>query len=778
MSAVLDQTIRKSDENSIAKTTVIGKRIPKPDAPDKATGRTIYINDMVLPRMLFGKILHTDRVHAKIISIDTSAAKALAGVYAVITGDDIPLLKFGTTRDNVPLKAGKVRCTRDEVAAVAAESEEIAARAIDLIKVEYEDLPPVFSPTEALKDGAPVVQEDHPDNHSLYYEFIHGDVAAAEAASDIVVDHEFDLPYVTHCCMGPSCVIADFDTNGKLTIYSQTQYPYNFKMDLAPALGIHPGDIRVIQPPVGGAFGSKLDVYPFEPICALLAKEVRRPVKLTFSREEEFINSPTRQPAEYKIRSGVNKDGTLTFRKIDCLMNNGAYTSWGPTTPLVQMRTFTGHMRVPVVEYKGLSVYTNSVYAGSFRGYGNVQATFCTASIMDMLAEEVGMNPIEFSLKNAQNPGEITPQGSILNDCRLKECIEIAADKTDFLNKHEANKVARKESGRFKYGIGLGTSIHNAGGAKIHKSDGCGSILKLDDYARATLITGASEIGQGIDAVLCQIVTEELGIPISDVTIVNNDSAIGPWDVGVHASRTTFIAGNSALRAARAARKQILDAAAKQSNVTAEELDLRQGHVVQADNGVPVVKLDKLLRQMHFGEEPELVMTTDYYEPNSEGEDENHVGSLSAAWAHAAYVAEVEVDTETGEVRVIKITAVQDVGRVINRLGIEGQIEGGISVSLGYALSEEVQLAEGKVLNPNFRDYKVFTAPETPEIEMHFVESDCKEGPLGAKGIAELPAIVPAPAVANAVYNAIGIRFHKPPLTPEKVARALYAKQD
>ncbi|MEE8307147.1 MAG: xanthine dehydrogenase family protein molybdopterin-binding subunit, partial [Gammaproteobacteria bacterium] len=634
----------------IEKKTVIGSRIPKPDAPDKATGRTRYINDMVLPRMLFGKILHTDRVHAKIKSIDTSAARALPGVHVVLTGDDIPELRFGPTRDNVPLKAGKVRCIRDEVAAVAAESEEIAAEAIALINVDYEDLPPVFSADEAMLEGAPVVHEDHPDNRSLHYEFSHGDIAAAEADSDIVVDHEFELPYVTHCCMGTSCAIADYDTTGKLTIYTQTQYPYNYKMDLAPALGIHPGDIRVIQPPVGGAFGSKLDVYPYEPICALLAKAARRPVKLTFSREEEFINSPTRQPVEYKIRSGVKNDGTLTFRKVDALMNNGAYTSWGPTTPFVQMRTFTGHFRVPVVEYKGKAIYTNSVYAGSFRGYGNVQATFVTASVMDMLAEEVGMDPIAFRLKNAQNSGEVTPQGSILEDCRLGECIEIAAARTDFLSMHEANTKARGQAGRFKRGIGIATSIHNAGGAKIHKSDGCGTILKLDDFARATLITGASEIGQGIDAVLSQIVAEELGIPIGDIIIVNNDSALGPWDVGVHASRTTFIAGNSALRAARAARKQVLDAAAKQSNVSADELDLREGHVVQSNNGVPVIKLDKLLRQMHFGEDPELVMVTDYYEPNSEGEDKNHHGNISASWAHAAYVAEVEVDTETGEV--------------------------------------------------------------------------------------------------------------------------------
>jgi len=265
-----------------------------------------------------------------------------------------------------------------------------------------------------------------------------------------------------------------------------------------------------------------------------------------------------------------------------------------------------------------------------------------TASVMDMLAEEVNMDPIEFRLKNAQNPGEVTPQGSKLDDCKLKECIEIASEKTDFLSKHKTNTEDRAKPGRIKRGIGIATSIHNAGGAKIHKSDGCGTMLKLDDYARATLITGASEIGQGIDAVLSQIVMEELGIPIEDVTIKMDDTALGPWDVGVHASRTTFVTGNSAMRAARAARKQILDAASKRSNVSAEEMDLRQGHVVQADNGVSIIKLDKLLRQMHFADDPELVMVSEYFEPDSELEDKNHVGNLSATWAHGAYVAEVE----------------------------------------------------------------------------------------------------------------------------------------
>ena len=761
----------------IAKTTVIGKRVPKPDGPDKAIGRTTYINDMVLPMMLTGKILHTDRPHARILSIDTQAARALPGVHAVLTADDVPELLFGMSRDNRPLKGGKVRCIRDEVAAVAAETEEICDAALALIKVEYEDLPGVFDPAEALREGAPLVHEDKPDNKNLSYKFDHGDVAGAEAGSDVVLDDVFNVHYVTHACMGPGCAIADFDATGKLTIYSQTQYPYNFKMDLAPALGIHPGDIRVVQPPVGGAFGSKLDVYPFEPVCALLAKAARRPVKLTFDRKEEFINAPTRQPVNIHIRTGAKADGTLTFRDVDCLLNNGAYTSWGPTTPFVMMRTFSSHFRVPNVKCRFQSVYTNNPYAGSFRGYGNVQATYATSIHMDMLAERLGMDVVTLSLKNAQKSGEVTPQGARLNDMGFAECLELAAERTDFLAKAASYAAERDKPGRIKRGIGLASSIHNAGGAKIHKSDGCGTILKMDDYARCTVITGASEIGQGIDAVINQVIAEELGIPMEDITLVNNDSAIGPWDVGVHASRTTFIAGNSAQRAARAAREQILQAASHQSNQPPEALDLRQGWVVQDADGEPVIKLDRLLRQMHFQRDAELVMVTDYYEPPSEPEGPNHVGDMSAAYSHAVHVAEVEVDTETGEVRVLKVTSAQDVGRVINELGLEAQVEGGIVMGLGYALSEELRIVDGHVTNPSFRDYKVPTAPEIPEIELHFVETESETGPMGAKGIAELPTIVIAPAVANAVYNAIGIRFMNPPMTPEKVARAIWERQ-
>jgi xanthine dehydrogenase molybdenum-binding subunit len=577
--------------------------------------------------------------------------------------------------------------------------------------------------------------------------------------------------------MGTSCAIADFDSNGKLTIWSQTQYPYNYKMDLAPGVGIHPGDIRVIQPPVGGAFGSKLDVYPYEPIAALLAKKSGRPVKVLYTREEEFRSAPTRQPAVIHMRTGCTRDGTLTFRSADVLLDNGAYTSWGPTIPVIMMRTTSGHYRVPVVDFKAQAIYTNNPYAGSFRGYGNVQTTFATAQQMDMLAEQVDMDPLEFHLKNAQKSGETTPQKAFLRECALAECLSTAAQACDYTNKQKQFAREREQEGRYKKGIGLSSSIHNAGGAKIHKSDGCGTILKVDDYARVTVITGASEIGQGIDAVINLIVAEELGVPLEHINIVNNDSDIAPWDVGVHASRTTFIAGEGARRAAAQARQQILDAAGRIFGMPAADLDLREGFVVKENCGTKVIKLEKLIRQMHFQEEPELVMVTDYYEPNSEPEGADHISDHSAAYSHAVHIAEVTVDTFTGEVKVDKVTSAQDVGRVINLMGLEAQIEGGIAIGLGYALSEEMKLENGMLQNPCFRDYKVVTAPEMPDLDLHFIESDCQEGPYGAKGASELPTIVIAPAIANAVYNATGIRFLAPPLTPEKVARAIWEKR-
>ncbi len=771
--------------------TLIGKRVPKMDAPEKASGRTRYIHDINLPGQLHAKILRAGVVHARIVSIDTSAAKALPGVHAVITAADVPWQRpIGVAKDHLPLKTDRVRSPRDEIAAVAADSAEIAEAALRLIKVTYDPLPVVTSAEDALRPGAPLLHGEEltwtapdgrrevlhapsPDNVAMTFNYAQGDVARGEAESDTVVEDVFWLHYVTHCCMGVSGVIAEFDADDNLRLYSNTQVPFLHKREFAELLGIDPGRIRVIQPPIGGGFGSKLDIYPFEPIAIFLAKITQRPVKLIFTREEEFLASPTRQPVLLKLRSGCKRDGTLTFRTVDTLHDNGAYTSWGATTPFVMMQTISSLYRVPHCQYRTRAVYTNNPYAGSFRGYGNLQATFAVEAHMDKLAEAVGMDPVTFRLRNAQEPGEITPQGMHFKSCGFKQCLETAALRSDFRRKHNEYRAKWHDSNPLKRGVGMASMLHVGGGAKIYPSDGCGTILKIDDFAHLTLITGASEIGQGSETVLAQLVCEELGLPLSAVTVVNNDTDITPWDVGVHASRTTFVAGNSAIGAARKAKAKVLAAAAAKLELPVERLGLRAGCVVETGSGNRFIEIGKLIRSLHFSDKAELVMTTHYYEPPSQHQDREFKGDVSAAYAWATQVAEVEVDTMTGIVRLLRITGAHDVGRVLNRLGIEGQIEGGIVMGQGYATTENLIVENGVVRNPSFRDYKLVTAPEIPAIDISFIETMDGEGPQGAKGVGEAPAICVAAAVANAIYNATGVRLYALPFTPENVYRAL-----
>ncbi len=755
------------------KETLIGRSIPKLDAPSKVTGEARYVQDITRPGMLHAAIRRTDRVHARIVRIDTEEARALPGVHAVITAADVSGAPLGVARDNPALKGDKVRCIRDELAAVAAESEEIAREAARLIHVEYEDLPAVFSPADALREGAPVIHEAHPNNIPMAFDYGHGDLAQGEAESDVIVEDVFQLHFVTHCCMGVGAIIAEFDAEGRLTLHSQTQMPFLFRRDLSRMVGVPPEKIRVIQPPLGGGFGSKLDVYPFEPICVFLARATRRPVRLVFSREEEFLASPTRQPMEFRLRSGARRDGRLTFREARTLHDNGGYTSWGATTPFVIMQTISSLYRVPHCLYHTDVVYTNNPYSGSFRGYGNPQATFAVENHMDQLAEAVGMDPLAFRLINAQDPGEVTGQGLTFRTCGLKDCLNGAAAKSAFKEKHQA--YGQGQEGPVKRGVGIASMLHVGGGAKIYRTDGCGTILQLDDFGHATVITGASEIGQGSETVIAQFVAEELGIPIASVRVVNNDTDVTPWDVGVHASRTTFVAGNSAIGAARAARDKLLAVAAARLGTTAESLALEGGWIVDKETGEDRLDMGKLIRSLHFGEKGDLIMTTNYYEPPSESQDKEYKGDVSASYAFGTHVAEVEVDTETGVVRVLAFTAAHDVGRVINQMGIEGQVEGGIVMGIGYACTEDLMVEEGRVLNPRFRDYKLLTAPDVPEIDMIFIETMDPEGPAGAKGIGEAPLICVPAAIANALYNATGVHFNALPLTPENVLRRLKA---
>ncbi|MBW2028975.1 MAG: molybdopterin-dependent oxidoreductase [Deltaproteobacteria bacterium] len=756
----------------------IGKRLIKKDGLEKVTGRAIYGQDLVLPRMLYGKILYSMYPYARILSIDTSKAKRVPGVRVILTGYDIPEIRLGFLRDNYPLKKDVVRWTGDEIAAVAAESEEAAEEAIDLIEVEYEELDPVFTPEDALRPDAPILHEGRESNRidEIIRTYVKGDVEEGFAESDVVLEETYELQHIQHCTMGTYNCTAAFDAFGRLTIWSPTQVPFIMQRDMAQILGMSGKDIRIVQPVIGGAFGKALDVYPFEVITVLLAKKARRPVKIVFTREEEFTVACKRQAAKITLKQGVTKDGLLKARKVDIIMNAGAYVSWGPLSSWTMVQTFGSFYKVPHISFRCVPVYTNMPICGSMRGYGNPQAHFALESQMDMLAEAIGMDPVEFRKKNSNTPNETTHQGIAITSCGYIECLEAASKDIGWKEK----RGKKTQSGPNKVrGIGLAGMWHVGGGSRIYRSDGCGAIVKIDDFGNVILITGASEIGQGSDTSLCQIVAEVLGVPYEKVTLVNNDTDITPWDVGCHASRTTFICGKAALQAAQDVRSQLLKAAAEIFGTSVDELETKDGIIYPKDSPEKGMPYDKVVRKIHFRSGGDLIIGKGFYDPPTTLlSPKDSRGNVSAAYTFASQAVEVEVDTRTGRVEILRAAVAHDIGKVINPVGLEGQIEGGVVMAMGYGLYEETQIEEGRVINPNYADYHLPTSLDAPPINIKMVETNDPEGPFGAKGVGECAAIAFAPAIANAIYDAVGVRIYSLPITPEKVYRALQQKEN
>lgn len=748
----------------------VGKRIPKIDAIDKATGRVEYIQDIKLAGMLHGKILYSKYPHARIVHIDTSKAKQLTGVRAILTGKDIPEIKFGVYKDNRPLKIGKVRSYRDEVAAVAAIDPGIAEEALSLIEVTYEALPGIFDPEAAMKEDASLVHEEHKTNIlKMPWKLHYGDVETAKKEAAHMVENRFSTTWVTHCCLGTSGAIAQFDNANNLTIYTNTQIPSLAQKDFLSALkamGLRDKRVRVIKPCIGGGFGSKLDTYAYEYISILLAFHTRKPVKIVFSREEEFFATSTRQPTIMDVSQGCDKNGKLLFRDISMILDNGAYTSWGATTPSVMMMPITSLYRVPNVRYEARCVYTNNTYSQAMRGYGNPQATFAIESSMDMLAETSGFDPMEFRRINANQAGDVSPQDFRITTCGLDRCI-------DEVEKRLGKKTP-KEKG---VGVGFASLIHVGGGARVYKSDGCGTIIKMDDYGKVNLFTGATDMGQGADNMVAQIVAEELGLDVADVHVIHTDTDVCPWDVGAHASRTTFVAGNSALGAAKKIKARILDMASKQLEAPPEILVMANRMVTVKEDPQKRLDIGKLLRKFHFSTNGEMLMAEYFYDPENENLGRDFKGNTSMTYTFGTHGVRVKVDEETGKVQILKYVAAHDVGRAINPMLLEGQVYGGVMMGIGYALTEQIIHEKGEIMNPNFRDYKILTIKDVVPIEAPVFETFDKDGPYGAKGIGEPGCVPTAPAIANAIYDAIGVRVKDLPITPERVLAAIKAKK-
>ena len=784
----------------------IGKKAFRPDGPDKAAGKAHYIHDLKRPGMLYGKIKFSDHPHARIKYVDTSRAERLTGVRAVITAASTPEIRFGFLRDNLALKKDKVRHYRDEISAVAAIDPEIAEEAVELITVEYEPLPGVFSPQEAMQEGSPLVHETDAQGRPridnlvpLKFHHESGNLEAGKRAAKYIAEGEFSTPMVQQCCLGTAGCIAEFDMSNNLTIWAKTQIPFLAQRDFNRALsdiGLAGKNTRVIVPTLGGGFGTGLDTHAYEYIAILLAFQTGCPVKIVYTRTEEFANLSPRQSSITKIIQGCDQDGRLVFREVGVLQDNGAYTSWGATYPSVMMMPATSLYRVPHVYFNARLVYTNNTFCQAMRGYGNPEHTWALESNMDELAEEAGIDPFDFRMLNRNQPNETTPMGLKVSTCGLKECLETVARKLDWKKKRKKGK---------RSGVGMASLIHVGGGGRIYRSDASGLILKLDDFGNVYVFHGGVEMGQGLHSVLTLAVAEALGVKPERVIINPTDTGTCPWDVGTHASRGTFMACNAAILAANKLRSKIFELAEEffpreteqnlkkfleenpgykppkfdvKKAARRERFELRDGFIFIKDGPREDwlrLELGRLLRAVHFRSQGQMLTTEVFYDPPNELPDfEKGTGNISATYAYGTQGAEVEVDTETGEVKILRMVAAHDVGKVLNPLALKGQIYGALAQGVGYALYEELRSQQGKILNPNFRDYKIPGVCEMNfPIDLEFIETDDSYGPFGAKGVAE-PGLVPtAPAIANAIYDAVGVRVRDLPITPQKILAAL-----
>lgn len=752
---------------------IIGKRLPRVDAGDKVRGVARYTDDISMPGTLFGLILRSPLPHAKIMRINTSRAKKLPGVKAIVTGEDTLKVKFGIVSrspkymDEFPLAVDKVRFIGDEVAAVAAVDPDVALEAVDLIEVEYEELPAIFDPEEARKPGAPQIHEHAPGNISREYHIKKGDPEKAFLECDLVREDTVTTQSAIHAYMEPRAALAHWDTNGKLTVYTSTQTPYYVQQHLGLTLGMNPDRIRVIKPFTGGGFGGKADgMSAVEFSAALLSRHAGRPVKVVCSRDEEFTAARRKHPSRVTMKTGVKKDGTILARQSRAVLDGGAYCSLGPLTTVLMGTLQTLPFLFEHYQYDGYRIYTNKPPCGAMRGHGGTQVHFAQDIQLDMIAEELGLDPVEMALKNGLQTGDESAAGFKIVSSGFGECLKKVTENSGWREKRQTRTKDSKKA----YGIGLGCGGFPSGaGFYFNRTTSAHSsvIIKAGEGGGINVLTGASDVGQGSDTVLSQIVAEVLGLPLEDIHLTSADSQITPPDMGTYSSRVTVAAGNAALSAAEAAREELF-------KVVAEELEARIDDLVAEDRRIfvkgspeifiPFVDAVNLYQKKNSGSP--LVVKGSYNSPDP----------LSPTYSFGAYICEVEVDRRTGEIDMLKIWAAHDCGQPLNPLSVEGQIEGCIAMGMGYALSEDLRFDGGQTLNPSFMGYAMPTANQMPEINITHVVTDDPHGPFGAKETGEGSLDPTAPAIANAVYNAVGVRVRELPLTPEKILKGMKGK--
>ncbi|MFC7517954.1 xanthine dehydrogenase family protein molybdopterin-binding subunit [Herbaspirillum sp. GCM10030257] len=748
--------------------SIIGTSVKRTDLLAKVTGDAKYVADMHMPGLLFGKTKRCNVAHAKIKRIDVSKARALPGVKAVLTHENVPrVLHAGSphprsasvTCDQYILD-NKVRYWGEGVAVVAAVSEEIAEKAIGLIEVEYEELPAVFTVEEAQRPDAPLIHDREPGGNLVLPPaiFTRGNVEKGFAEADFILEGEYEGGRPTPAYMEPNVCTCQWDGNGNLTVWISTQTAFMVRGIMAEVLGLPLHKVRVLVDHMGGGFGAKQDLFQHEFLCALLAKETKRPVRMEFTREETFLGGRTRHPAKIWLKQGFRKDGTITARQARVVFNSGAYGSHGPGVTNVGTSALVSLYRCENVHLEGRCVYTNSPIAGAFRGYGVVQTYYALDIQMDEAAVKLGMDPAELKLQNAVREGDIAPSNHPLIGHGLEACIKKGMELTDWRN---LRRQPRKAEGPIRYGWGIGCEMHGSSAYPGIKEQG-NAIVKMNEDGTAVLLTGTAGLGTGAHTALAQIVAEEIGLKFEDVSVVHGDTDVVPWDIGAFASHTTYMGGRAAQMAAAEVKKQMLKRAAEQLDARIEDLLVADGEItVRERPGRGMTVREAVMPKMGIPA-AQLVGTATYHPTKS--------------YSFAAHFVEVRVDTETGYITVEQVIPVHEIGKVIHPVAAAGQIEGGIQQGIGHTLYEDYQIdmRTGRSLNANFVDYKMPLAMDMPPIKTVILETAPDPGgPFGAKGVGEDPIVAIGPAIANAVYDAIGVRFRHYPIKPEQVLNAL-----
>ncbi|SMD02890.1 xanthine dehydrogenase family protein molybdopterin-binding subunit [Sporomusa malonica] len=775
---------------------IVGQSVKKLDAVDKVLGKAQFAADIHFDGMLYAKVFRSNVPHGILRSLDVSKAEAMPGVVVILTGKDVPgSNSTGMIVKDEPVLVkdnGKIRKIGDPLALVAAETEVLAEKALELIEADIELLPPVFDPVAAMTDSSPKLYAD--GNILAVRKIRKGDTGVVFRQCAVVVEQEYRTQMVEHGYIEPEAGVAKLDGD-VVNIWVSTQNTHFDAKEVARNLEVGLDKVRVIQAATGGGFGGKLDIS-VQVHLGLLAMKTRRPVKLVYSRTESIINSSKRHPCTIKMKTGTDNNGKLLAMECTIIGDTGAYASYGPGTLTRTAVHATGPYEIPHVTIDAHTVYTNNPTAGAMRGFGVPQVAFAHETQMDILAEKLGISPLEIRLLNALRPGAVTATGA-----ELKQSVGIVPtlEKTEAAAKPIINSQCTHVTSQKKRGVGMASMWYGIGNTGLPNPSG--AYVNLLDDGTALILTGCADIGQGSDTTLAQIVAEEFGIDMADIRVVSADTGITPDAGASSASRQTYISGNAVRLATQEAKKVLIEMAAVMLGVAPG--DVVVGHkelCVRADSDqsqfladcLSECRLDLGLSPKGKGQSVSLVdciaqcrikgkltLGHGWFNPDTTGLDpETGQGIPYATYAFATQIAEVDVDTESGEIEVIRIVAAHDVGQAINPINIEGQIEGGCTMGLGYALTEEIQVSEGKILTKNLATYLMPTALDIPEMYPLIVEEPEQTGPFGAKGVGEPTLIPTAAAIANAVYNAIGVRFTELPITPEKVLARLHERQN